>query len=52
MKTFNNILREGLDTGLAKASEVRAIDYTNNSEIYDWYDAIETLEDRGIQIVY
>lgn len=52
MLKFANVLRKGLDNGFINASEIRKIDFENDNDAFDYFEAIDTLEDRGIKINY
>ncbi|MBW9157221.1 hypothetical protein [Clostridium tagluense] len=52
MLKFKDILRKGLDNGFVDAKEIRAIDFENDKDAFDSFEATEELEDRGIKIRY
>jgi hypothetical protein len=52
MLKFDDILRKGLDDGFISAKDIRAIDFENDKNVFDYFEAIEELEDRGIKVNY
>jgi hypothetical protein len=49
---FKDVLRKGLDNGFVDAKEIREIDFENDKDAFDRFEAIEELEDRGIKVNY
>lgn len=49
---FCNLLSKGLKNGFLDMEELKKIDYNNDVDAYDIYEAIEILEERGIRINY
>ncbi|MCB2305858.1 hypothetical protein LGL08_01325 [Clostridium estertheticum] len=49
---FKDILRKGLNNGFLNNNEVEEIDFKNDKDAFDYFEAIEELEDKGIQINY
>ena len=52
MKTFWNVLSEGLKSGVVEMEDLKQIDYDKDKDAYDVYEAIEILESRGVRIKY
>ena len=52
MLRFSNVLRKGLDNGFVDAKDIRGIDFENDKDVFDYFEAIEELEDRDIKIIY
>ncbi|WP_432205044.1 hypothetical protein ACQ9ZF_03590 [Cetobacterium somerae] len=52
IKTFCNVLSEGLKNGVVEMEELKQVDYDNDKDAYDVYEAIEILESRGVRIKY
>ena len=48
--TFELILKEGLENGRVEASKIQLINFDDEFEVGDYFEAIEELEDRGIII--
>ena len=47
---FDHILEKGLEDGYIKGDILQNIDYTLEKQVKDFYEAIEILQERGIQI--
>lgn len=52
IKDFNDLLNFGIKTGEINIEDLKNIDYENEVNVYDIYEAIEILEERGIRIIY
>ena len=52
IKDFNDLLNLGIKTGEINIEDLKNIDYENEVNVYDIYEAIEILEERGIRIIY
>lgn len=52
IKNFNDLLNFGIKTGEINIEDLKNIDYENEVNVYDIYEAIEILEERGIRIIY
>ncbi|MGL5981976.1 MAG: hypothetical protein ACRCZR_01500 [Cetobacterium sp.] len=52
VKTFNDFIVQGLKDGAVNMEELKLVDFENDNDAYDIYEAIEILEDRGIRINY
>ncbi|MBU3173323.1 hypothetical protein [Clostridium estertheticum] len=52
MKIFEDLLRKGLDNGFINATELMDIDFKTDKNVFDYFEAIDLLEDRGIKIIY
>ncbi|MGL4989222.1 MAG: hypothetical protein ACRC5F_08295, partial [Cetobacterium sp.] len=52
VKTFNDFIVQGLKDGVVNMEELKLVDFENDNDAYDIYEAIEILEDRGIRINY
>lgn len=51
-KCFNDLLNIGLEYGTISMEELQKLNFDNDVDAYDVYEAIEILESRGIQIKY
>ena len=49
---FNELLEKGLKNGEINIDELQHINYLNENDVYDIYEAIEIFEERGIRINY
>ncbi|MGL5638788.1 MAG: hypothetical protein ACRCW7_05535, partial [Cetobacterium sp.] len=51
-KNFNEILEISLKNGSIDMKDLQEINFENEDEVYDIYEAIEIIEERGIRINY
>ncbi|MGL4998836.1 MAG: hypothetical protein ACRC0V_12690, partial [Fusobacteriaceae bacterium] len=52
LKTFNDISNQALKEGIVEMKELEVVNFDNEDEVYDIYEAIEILEKRGVRINY
>lgn len=50
--SFGDILAKGLENGFVEMADLKRVDYDNDKDAYDVYEAIEILESRGVRIKY
>ncbi|SHI04500.1 hypothetical protein [Clostridium grantii] len=50
--TYSKIVNFGMENGYVKSNWVENIDYTLEKEVYDYFQTVEEIEDKGIEIKY
>lgn len=50
--TYSNIIDFGMEHGYIKSGWVQNIDYNLEKEVYDYFEAMENIEEKGIIIKY
>ncbi|MGL5964792.1 MAG: hypothetical protein ACRCZ9_09845, partial [Fusobacteriaceae bacterium] len=51
-KTFEDIFNEGLKSGFVNMEDLKKINFEDEDNVYDIYEAIEIMEERGVRINY
>ncbi|MGL5356848.1 MAG: hypothetical protein ACRDAQ_09990 [Cetobacterium sp.] len=51
-ETFEDIFNEGLKSGFVNMEDLKKINFEYEDDVYDIYEAIEIMEDRGVRINY
>ncbi|MGL6099796.1 MAG: hypothetical protein ACRC0G_09265, partial [Fusobacteriaceae bacterium] len=51
-KTFEDIFNEGLKSGFVNMEDLKKVNFEAEDDVYDIYEAIEIMEDRGVRINY
>lgn len=52
IKNFNSILEIGLKDGIINMKDLQEVNFDSEDDVYDIYEAVEILEERGIRINY
>lgn len=51
-ETFEDIFNEGLKSGFVNMEDLKKVNFEAEDDVYDIYEAIEIIENRGIRINY
>ncbi|MGL6132562.1 MAG: hypothetical protein ACRCZ9_13195, partial [Fusobacteriaceae bacterium] len=51
-ETFEDIFNEGLKSGFVNIKDLKKVNFEYEDDVYDIYEAVEIIEDRGIRINY